>query len=100
MNKISVLRSKNPCWLAENFAAQDSNFTLSSHLLCTGHDPVQTGGDQHKQLNQKYTDTDTWHDDFLRFISDAKCYNSVLNIIYQDRIIVFRQTRSTFFRIP
>ena len=57
--------------------------------ICTGTDPVQTGGDEHlKQLIQRYTDT--WHDDFLRFISDAKCYNSVLNIMYQDRIIVFR----------
>ena len=75
------------------------HYDLYSHLVCTGTDPVQTGGDEHlKQLIQRYTDT--WHDDFLRFISDAKCYNSVLNIIYQDRIIVFRQTRSTFFRIP
>ena len=61
-------------------------------------------------MYQQSTDPKVYrHDDFLRFISDAKYYNSVLTIIYQDRIIVFRpaqvqpspaQPRSTFFRIP
>ena len=42
-------------------------------------------------MYQQSTDPKVYrHDDFLRFISDAKYYNSVLTIIYQDRIIVFR----------
>ena len=42
-------------------------------------------------MYQQSTDPKVYrHDDFLRFISDAKYYNSVLTIIYQDRIMVFR----------